>query len=150
TQLAGLEHRIEGGGPSQSAQLEIILAEGGKMSPPPVQRVDKIVAQRKDRPHGFRVRIEVIENAVFLRNQAADGLRDRALEKDSKGVTDFVFSARPLYTEGEDLFKLVKDKMGDLGRLLAAVQAKPKTASGIIGKVNAKLVPEYFHPDLDM
>jgi hypothetical protein len=84
------------------------------MAAPAVQRVHIVVTQRKDDAHRRRVEIEVIEEAVFLRDQARNRLGDSALKKDGEGVADFVLGPRPLCAPRENLLELIKNKMGDV------------------------------------
>lgn len=103
------------------------------MTPPAVERVYVVIAQRENHAHRHGVRIEVVEKAVVLGDQPRDRIGDGSLEKDGERVADFIFAARPARAEGKDLFKLIEDQVGDVSRLGAVVQPKPEAAGEIVG-----------------
>src|SRR5437016_220310 len=137
-QLARLKDRLEGGETAQWTKLEIILSKHRQMLSPAIERKHIVVAQGKDDPDRLRIRIEIIEERVLFCDQAGNRRRNAAMKQDCDSIANLFHQTFPLSAAREDFLELVKDEMSNSGPLRAPVNAKPKPACRILGKIEER------------
>ena len=114
-------------------QFEIILAELGQVAAPTVQREDIVLPHAQENGQRWHVEAELFEKGFTLIEQGLDGRRDSPLYEDGEGLADFSVRSGQFAAEGEDLFELIEDQVGDPILVLATMEMKPKTAGGVFG-----------------